>query len=66
MKKKYVMPSIETLDVAVEGVMTAVSSISNIEGEVQTPIKTNGDDDFEAGGKKNNFNAWSTWDDDDE
>lgn len=64
MKKKYVMPSIVTYDVNVEGVMTAVS-ISNINGEVQTPIKDNGDDGFEAGGKQN-FNPWTTWDDDDE
>ena len=58
------MPSIVNYDVKVEGLMQA-DSMQNTQGEVQTPIKKNDDEDFEAGAK-HNFNAWTTWDDDDD
>lgn len=65
MKKTYVSPSIATYIMNVEGMMRALS-MDNGHGDVQTNIKDDDRDDFTAGGKKNNFNAWSTWDDDDE
>jgi hypothetical protein len=60
MKKIYVKPSIVVYDVKMESLLTAIS-IQNIQGDVQTPVKKNEDEDFEAGAK-HNFNAWTTWD----
>lgn len=65
MKKKYVNPSVVVYDVNIEGLMNPVSSIVNSNGEIQNGVKDDNRDDFEAGGKQN-FNPWTTWDDDDE
>lgn len=68
MKKKYVMPSIVNYDVKVEGVMaaTSIANNGNEEEDIQHNVEENNNSGFWAGGKKHNFNAWTTWDDDDQ
>lgn len=59
MKNTYVKPSVVTYGVDVETLLIAVS-IQSIEGENQTPIKKNDDEDFEAGAKPH-YNPWNAW-----
>lgn len=68
MKKKYVNPSVVVYDVNVEGVMggTSIWNDGTNKGESQLDTPDNNENGFWAGGKNNNFNAWNSWDDDDE
>ena len=60
MRKVYVKPSMKSESLFMEPLMNA-TSIQNEEGDVQTGIKEDSRDDFEAGSKKHN-SAWNTWD----
>lgn len=54
MSKKYVRPAVVRLRVTPDSLMIA-TSIQNATGDVQKPVGSNGDDDFEAGAKDNIF-----------
>lgn len=59
MKKVYVKPSMESVTLFMDTLMQA-TSIENAKDEVQTGIKEDDRDDFEAGSKKNN-GSWNLW-----
>lgn len=59
MKKVYVKPSMKSVSLFMEPLMNA-TSIQNDVDDVQTGIKEDNSDDFEAGSKKHN-SAWNTW-----
>lgn len=60
MKKVYVKPSMKSVTLFMDPLMQA-TSIENASGDVQTGIKEDDRDDFEAGSKKNN-SSWNLWD----
>lgn len=59
MKKTYISPSVTVVDLDMQALMIT-GSISNAEGEVQTPIEESKDENFEAGagGNDNSFDLW--------
>ncbi len=58
MKKQYIKPQATEVKFADEAIMIA-SSIQNIEGDTQSGIKENDEDNFEAGAKDNKWgNLW--------
>ena len=65
---RYENPSIESYNVNVESLLAAQSIANNgtTEDDIQHKVDENNQDGFWAGGKKNNFDAWTTWDDDDD
>ena len=60
MKKVYVKPSMKSVSLFMEPLMNA-TSIQNDVDDVQTGIKEDDREGFEAGSKKHN-SAWNAWD----
>lgn len=58
--KKYNKPETIIIKTNYEDILKA-TSIQNIEGDTQTGIEDNDEDDFEAGAKQNT--NWNTWED---
>lgn len=57
----YIKPYTEIITLTSEdSMLTKASSIQNSEGDVQTPIEKNDEDDFECGSKPfHNYGAWN-------
>ena len=60
MKQIYVKPTMKSVSLFMDPVMTIATSIQNIEGDVQKGVDTSAEEGFEAGAKK--YDAWTTWD----
>lgn len=62
MKKQYMQPTAAIVAVNMGALLQPASSIQDTKGEVQKPIDTNNDPNFEAGSKDHQTNLWGKWD----
>lgn len=61
MKKTYIQPASDLLDLKTENLMEQVIATSVSDGEKTDPIKKDEGEDAWAGAK--GYNAWNTWED---
>lgn len=64
MKKTYITPATDQLDLKAENLMEQVQATSVTDGQQTESIETNTDENAWAGAK--GHNAWNTWDEEEE